>query len=343
MYQKILIGILLLISTVGGIFAKTVDIYAHRGFRPLAPENTLVAYTDALKIGVDALDMDINMTKDHILVVTHDLTLNPALTKDKDGHWIKQPIPIKSLTLKQLETYTVGEIKPGSDLAKMYPHHLSIKNVHIPTLLEVINYVKTTVDDRVRLQIEIKTNPYEPKLSYSAKEMAKALDKVLRQTNTSSMAEVQAFEWSALTELQKLNPKVETAYLTDHTTEPMSAKEDKQPNKINKWTYPLQPSKYNYDYPIMVHKLGGDLWEPYENDLTKKALDQAHLLGLRVVTWSWTEAEGKDFNYKTIEKLIDWGVDGIITDRPDILRGIEAAKGLNLPAAYPNTPYPQKY
>ncbi|MDE4942976.1 glycerophosphodiester phosphodiesterase, partial [Francisella tularensis subsp. holarctica] len=53
--------------------------------------------------------------------------------------------------------------------------------------------------------------------------------------------------------------------------------------------------------------------------------------------------EGSDFNYQVINNLIDWKVDGIITDRTDILRGVEAAKGLDLPPAYPNIHFPKKF
>lgn len=330
-----------LVSIFSTCFADVVDIYAHRGLRPLSPENTLAAYTEALRIGVDVIDMDINMTKDKVLVVTHDLTLNPDLTKDKYGNWIKKKIPIKDLTLAQLKQYTVGYIKPNSKTAKMYPNHISVKNVHMPTLEQVIDYIKTNVGNRVRLQIEIKTNPYDTKTSWSAKEMAEALNKVLVDTHMSDNVEVQSFEWQALVDLQKLNPRVKTAYLTDHTTNPMSSEQAaKMPNYL-KWTSPLDPKDYNYDYPLMVKKLGGTFWEPFEGDLTKSRLDEAHKLGLKVVTWGWTEEEGSDFNYSIMNQLINWKVDGIITDRPDILRGLEAAKGLDLPLAFPDIPYPK--
>lgn len=340
MLKKITI-IAVLICSISLSFADVINIYAHRGVRPLAPENTLPAYTEAMRVGVDVVDMDINMTKDKVLVVTHDLTLNPDLTKDKNGNWIKKAIPIKDLTLAQLKQYTVGYIKPNSATAKMYPNHVGMPGVHILTLQQVVSYVKANVGSRIRLQIEIKTNPYNPKVSWSAQEMAKALNKVLIKNHISSSVEVQSFEWQALVDLQKLNPKVQTAYLTDHTTEPMDAKQAKIMTNYQKWTAPLSPKDYNYDYPKMVKKLGGTFWEPYEKDLTKKDLDEAHKLGIKVVTWGWTEDEGTDFNYKVINNLIDWKVDGIITDRADILRGVEAAKGLDLPPAYPNIPFPK--
>ncbi|ASG67891.1 glycerophosphoryl diester phosphodiesterase [Francisella halioticida] len=340
MLKKIIV-LTILACSINFAIADVVNIYAHRGLRPLAPENTLPAYTEAMRVGIDVVDMDINMTKDKVLVVAHNQTLNPDLTKDKNGNWITKSIPIKDLTLAQLKQYTVGYIKPNTPTAKMYPNHVGMPGVHMPTLQQVITYVKSNVGSRVRLQIEIKTNPYNPKVSSSAQEMAEALNKVLVKNHISSSVEVQSFEWQALVDLQKLNPKVQTAYLTDHTTDPMNTQQAKAMTNYQKWTAPLNPKDFNYDYPLMVKKLGGTFWEPYEKDLTKANLDEAHKLGIKVVTWGWTEKEGTDFNYNVVSKLIDWRVDGIITDRPDILRGLETAKGLDLPPAYPNIPFPK--
>ena len=97
------------------------------------------------------------------------------------------------------------------------------------------------------------------------------------------------------------------------------------------WTVGVNPARYNYSYPQMVKAMGSSCWEPYEMDITKSQLQLAHKLGLKVVVWCWAEQEGMDFNYKKIEQLISWGVDGIITDRPDILRGVLAARAYNLP------------
>lgn len=101
--------------------------------------------------------------------------------------------------------------------------------------------------------------------------------------------------------------------------------------EIGTWTAGLLPKDHGYSLPRMVKHLGGHCWEPYEMDLTKSDLVEAHRQGLNVVVWGWPEEEGTEFNYRQIEKMIDFGVDGIITDRPDILRGILASRGLNLP------------
>ena len=72
------------------------------------PEQTLPAYVAALRLGVDYVDMDIGMTKDGVLVLTHNLTLNPDLTRDQSGRWVTEPIAINTLTLQELQKHDVG-------------------------------------------------------------------------------------------------------------------------------------------------------------------------------------------------------------------------------------------
>ncbi|MBM7073764.1 glycerophosphodiester phosphodiesterase [Shewanella sp. 202IG2-18] len=305
-----------------------VDIYAHRGFRAIAPENTLPAYDAALKMGVDVIDMDINMTKDGVLVVTHNLTLNPQTTQDANGNWITKPIPIKNLSLKQLQQYQVGNIKAGSEFQQMYPHHIAMKDVHIPTLEQVIHFVKANAKYPVRYQMEIKTDPTQKELSVSPEVIAKALAMAINQNHISNQAEIQAFEWQALVDIQQLIPGIHTAYLTEPEYDPDNTQAEYKVGNGKIWTSPLLASNYDYDYPKMVKKLGGTFWEPYEQDVTQQQIEHAHQLGIKVVPWGWTEHEHTDFNYTKVNQLIDWGVDGIITDRPDILKGILAVKGL---------------
>lgn len=188
--------------------------------------------------------------------------------------------------------------------------------------------MKEIAGDNVGFQIEIKTDPTQPELTASPKEFARALYQLMREQDIGNRTEVQAFDWRCLVELNKLSKNIKTAYLSDHTTEVMDDTE------TGTWTAGLLPKDYGYSLPTMVKHLGGYCWEPYEMDLTKNDLDEAHRLGLKVVAWGWPEQEGMEFNYERIEKLIDFGVDGIIADRPDILRGILVTRGLNLPNGF---------
>ncbi|NLE95922.1 MAG: glycerophosphodiester phosphodiesterase [Dehalococcoidia bacterium] len=302
-----------------------VQIYGHRGCRGLLPEQTMPAYAAALRMGVDYVDMDVGMTKDGVLVITHDLTLNPDLTRDANGQWITNRIPVRSLTLQELRTYDVGRLKPGTRYASCFPCQRPVDHTPIPTLGEVVRFVNETAGDTVGFQIEIKNDPTQPELTASPKEFARALHKLIAEEGIGNRTEIQAFDWRCLVELSKIDKTLKTAYLSDHTTEVMNDTEK------GTWTAGVLPKDHGYSLPRIVRHLGGHCWEPFEMDLSEREVDEAHRLGLKVVAWGWPEQEGTEFNYAQTGKLIDWGVDGIITDRPDILRGILAARGMNLP------------
>lgn len=306
-----------------------VQIYAHRACRGLLPEQTLPAYIEALRLGTDYIDMDICMTKDNVLVVTHDLALNPDLTRNSTGEWIKDRIPVRNLTLKELQKYNVGMLKPGTKYASFFPYQKPISFTPIPTLTDVVDCVKKIAGDHVGFQIEIKTDPNHPELTATPKQFAKAVYTFLKEADILNRTEVQAFDWRCLIELNKLDPSIKTAYLSDRTTEVMNDTEK------GTWMAGHLPKDYDYSLPKMVKQLGGYCWEPFEMDLTKELLDEAHQLGLKVVAWGWPEEEKTEFNYDQVTKLIDWGIDGLISDRPDILRGILAARGYKIPVTQP--------
>ena len=95
--------------------AMAFDLQGHRGARGLVPENTLEAFTAALAIGVTTLELDLAMTKDGVLVVSHDSRLNPDHTRGPDGKFLDAEGPaIRSLTLDELKRYDVGRLKPGT-------------------------------------------------------------------------------------------------------------------------------------------------------------------------------------------------------------------------------------
>src|SRR5512139_70857 len=82
------------------------DLQGHRGVRGLSPENTLPAFATALSLGVTTLELDAGITKDGVVVIAHDSTLNPEITRTKDGNWLPQHGPaIHALTLAELQQY----------------------------------------------------------------------------------------------------------------------------------------------------------------------------------------------------------------------------------------------
>src|SRR5688572_214117 len=107
-----------LILWLAGCAAPGLDVQGHRGARGLAPENTLPAFEKALALGVTTLELDVGVTRDGVVVVGHDPTINPDIARGPDGQWLAARGPaIRELTFAELQRYDVGRLKPGSNYA----------------------------------------------------------------------------------------------------------------------------------------------------------------------------------------------------------------------------------
>ena len=247
-----------------------MDVYAHRAGRGLGPENTLEACALSFQFAVNFIDFDICMTRDGHLVVTHDLTLNPDITRTPNGNFITEEIPICEMTYKELSTYNVGGINPSSPYASYFPVQQSCPFARIPLLQEAIEYVHKHAGSTIGFQIEIKTNPAHPHLSATPEKLATAVATLLKKTNITQRTEVQAFDYRCLLELRQLNPMIKAAYLTNPT--------DLAGNDLE---------KFEGSYPKLIHALGGSCWGPFQMELTQEALLEAQSLGLKVVAWGY--------------------------------------------------------
>jgi glycerophosphoryl diester phosphodiesterase len=101
---------------------SALDIEAHRGGRALFPENTLVSFANALSMGVDTLELDIGVTRDGVLVISHERGLNPDLARGADGNYIAAPgIPFVRLSLEEVKQFDVGQIRPAAPMPRNFP------------------------------------------------------------------------------------------------------------------------------------------------------------------------------------------------------------------------------
>src|SRR6204780_2016587 len=129
-----------------------LDIEAHRGGRALFPENTLPSFANALTMGVTTLELDIGMTRDGAIVVSHERGLNPDLARGADGVYVAPPgTPFVRLRLDQVRKYDVGQIRPGSRYAAQFPDQHAVPGTPIPTLRQVLELVPRSGDRNVLL------------------------------------------------------------------------------------------------------------------------------------------------------------------------------------------------
>jgi len=286
------------------------------------PENTLAAFERAIQIGVTTLELDIAITADGVPVISHDPALNPALTRDLQGIWLKGPGPlIKSMTLEQLQAYDVGRANPGTDYGRGFPQQQPRDGQRIPTLAALFKLVKDLGANDVRFDMETKVFPGQPNDTLSPEAFVNTLLPVIREAGMSKRVMVQSFDWRTLQLIQKLEPGMETVYLTIQSR-------DFNTLRDGTWTAGML-LKDHASVAHMVKASGGPIWSPNYNNLDAAAVRSAHQLGLKVIPWTVNDAADMD-------RLITWGVDGIISDYPDRLREAMGRAGLPLPRGLKN-------
>ena len=281
---------LLLLAMAAALNAHAIDLQGHRGARGHAPENTLVGFQRALAIGVTTLELDVGVTRDGVVVIHHDRGLNPDTTRGPEGQWIGLPGPlIKDLTWAELQRYDVGRIRPGSEYARRFPDQKPVDGTRIPRLSDLFELAGHSV----RFNIETKLAADAPHETLAPQPFARALIAEVRKARLEQRTTIQSFDWRTLKVVEQEAPEIATAYLTGGR---------------------------NAD-PEQVHAAGARVWSPDFQTLTAERLAAARRLGLRIVPWTVNERGD-------IARMLEFKVDGIISDYPDRVRDALAHRGL---------------
>ncbi|MFT4118854.1 glycerophosphodiester phosphodiesterase [Bradyrhizobium sp.] len=307
---------------------KGFDIEAHRGGRALMPENTLPAFANALSMGVDTLELDVGITADGEVVVSHERGLNPDLARDASGAYVSAPgTPFVKLRFADVRTYDVGQIRPGSAYARQFPDQRAVPGTRIPTLKELFALVRKSGNSQIRFNIETKIDPNRPDESLPPQDFVTRLLGLIEAEGFSGRVTIQSFDWRTLLLVQQRAPTIPTVYLTlQRGTEPTIALD-----KATSWTAGFNPADHGGSLPRTIKDAGGAIWSPYFGDVNAALVSEAHTFGLRVVVWTVNKRDD-------IARMIELGVDGIISDRPDLLRQVAGEKGIALPAGTPVAP-----
>lgn len=288
---------------------RQVEVIGHRGARGLFPENTIEGFRDAIALGVRSLELDVGMTADGIVVVSHDLALNPAITRDASGQWLSGTGPlIHHLTFAALRTYDVGRIRPGLRYGLLRRAQTGRDGARIPTLEEVLR-----LSSELTLIIELKTDPGRPGATAHPVALADAVLAVVDAAGASARVILESFDWRGPLHLRRTRPEIKLAWLTRPETTRDAAL----------WWDGLTPAAFGKSVPAAVAACGGPIWAPAFATLTRASVREARDLGLSVMPWT--------VNLRAImRRLIAWGVDGLITDRPDLAMAEVAAQSERL-------------
>ena len=196
-----------------------------------------------------------------------------------------------------------------------------------PTIKEVLALVRKSGNTDARFNIETKIDPNHPGDTLEPPAFVAKLLDVIDAEQFSGRVMIQSFDWRTLLLVQQQAPKIPTVYLTIQRGSAPTVARD----KATSWTAGFNPADHGGSLPRTIKAAGGAIWSPYFGDVTAAAIAEAHDAGLRVVVWTVNKEDD-------MARMIELGVDGIISDRPDLLRKVAGEKGLALPKGTPVEP-----
>ena len=312
------------------------DLEAHRGGAGLTVESTLAAFGRALDLGVSTLELDTQITRDGHAVVSHDNRVDGA--KCRDTGPVKPGDPSYPYVGKRVNTLDLAQLRTldcGSRTLPSFPGQKAAPDARIPLLSEVFALVRSRSADTVRFNIETKIDSAKPEESAPREQYVQVLAADIRRAGLGARVSIESFDWASLMRMKQVSPGLPLVALADRTS-----LEAGQPG-ASPWLGGLDIDDFGGDVVAAAHSFGAAAVSPvhgspsgatvtdpsYRPYVTAAMVRRAHRLGMRVIPWTVDDEA-------TMGSLIDAGVDGIITNYPDRLRHVMAAKGLPLPAAY---------
>jgi len=191
--------------------AQSVEVQGHRGARAVLPENSLPALQYALEVGVDTLEFDMGVSKDGVVVVIHDQTINPEICQYKDGTQAKSDLWVHQLSLEQIKQFDCG-----SKQNPRFEKQTVVPGTEIPTLAEVFDMVSRSDLDNaktVNFNIETKSNPKIPHAQPKPESFVRAVLDVVQHYGFESRVTIQSFDPATLLAAKALAPDLQRSAL----------------------------------------------------------------------------------------------------------------------------------
>ena len=278
-----------------------IKIYGHRGARGDLPENTLESFKYLFENNIHAYETDILISKDFIPVITHDFRLDPSYTKDINDNWIEdENIKIIDLTYDQILQFDVGTLNKLSKYGRKFINQKGLENQKIPKLSELLKLTSDNIVEDLLINLEIKSTPIEKNLTPEPDEMVKIIIDEVSRSNLEDRIIYSSFDWRVLREIKERGSKIPRAYLTSGARGKIY---DKSP-----WL-DFTPLHNGVELPELIRALGGSAWHPNYKDVNKEIVQISHDKGLPVNVWTVNRESD-------MLRMIDYGVDGIMTDYP---------------------------
>ncbi|MFG1959382.1 glycerophosphodiester phosphodiesterase family protein [Nonomuraea sp. NPDC049028] len=315
---------------------RTFDLQAHRGGLGLVVESTLASFANGLQVGVSTLELDIQITEDGKAVVTHDRRVDAR--KCQDTGPVTPGDPEYPYVGKYLNTLTFAQVQTldcGSRTLPDFPGQRPSPGARMPLLSQVFDLVKRYRANDVKLNVETKVEAGAPSETAPREQFVRVAVEEIRRAHMLRQVTIQSFDWGSLMLMRRVEPRLPLVALTN-----IDFLQTGKPG-ASPWLGGIDIDDFGGDPLRAVKSFGAGAFSPvhgspqngkvtdpgYQAYVTRAMVDQAHRLGLKVIPWTIDDEA-------TINKLIDDGVDGIITDYPDRLRTVLETRGFTLPRQY---------
>lgn len=329
-------------TTYAKVNYDVFDLEAHRGGRDVRPENTLYSYAYAIELGATSIECDMQLTKDGQIVMSHNPILNSDITRDENGNYIENnKYDIRLMTVDELKKFDVGVMDPNC--GEYYDLHGKTQftyDAKIPTLEELMQLIQSYGDKNIVLNIETKSYPDPASAGYKnnadPKKFVEVFNNIVKKYDMEDRVVLQPFDWQTLIEMKKLNPNISTSALWQE--QPSWGRDSESLRRYEKkkspWLGGLDIKDYQGNPVKAAHAIGADIISPYYTEISKQDVDEAHSLGMKVVPWTVN-------NEKDMNMLLDMGVDGIISDKPWLLKQVLEKRNIKLhtPTINVDSPY----
>lgn len=267
-----------------------------------------------MALGVTTLETDLAVTRDGVLVISHDPVLNPDLVRGPDGKWLPTAgPPIRTLNAVDLAKYDIGRTNPDSRYGKQYPGQKPADGERFLTLAQVFALGRPPL----RFNIEIKTDPTKPDLTIDPEHFADLVVKQVRDAKASDRTTIQSFDWRGLVAARRLAPEIATGCLSIESNNMDTVR--RAGGQPSPWLAGLDLQAHGGSLPRLAKAAGCAVWSPFWRNVTAEAVTEAQGLGLKVIPWTVNDPA-------EMARIITLGVDGLITDYPDRAQAVLKAR-----------------